>query len=243
MAIFKIWARQVAENFNAVLHKIARRLIRKVVEIVVTDLDLVRYFNDPAGAAAFEKEHLMDVPTFRDRQQLFTHVLSEVSNDEGLFLEFGVYKGNSINRLAKIKPNVTFYGFDSFIGLPEHWRPAARRGAFSTGGELPPVRSNVKLIRGFYADTLPAFVAAHATKTISFMHVDCDLYSSTKTILAETKALLAPGTIIVFDEYFNAPESREEEYKAFMEFIAENKIGFEYIGYIRTGSQVAVKLL
>jgi Methyltransferase domain len=243
MAIFKIWARQVAEDFNAVLHKIARRLIRKMVEIVVTDLDLVRYFNDPAGAAAFEKEHLMDVPTFRDRQGLFTYVLSEVSNDEGLFLEFGVYKGNSINRLAKIKPSVTFYGFDSFVGLPEHWRPGARRHGFSTGGELPAVRTNVKLTRGFYADTLPAFVAAHANKTISFMHVDCDLYSSTKTILAETKPLLVPGTIIVFDEYFNAPEWREEEYKAFMEFIAESKIGFKYIGYIRTGSQVAVKLL
>ena len=88
----------------------------------------------------------MDVPTFRDRQQLFTHVLSEVSSDEGLFLEFGVYKGNSINRLAKIKPSVTFYGFDSFIGLPEHWRPGVRRGAFSLCGELPAVRTNVKLI-------------------------------------------------------------------------------------------------
>jgi Macrocin-O-methyltransferase (TylF) len=243
MVTFKIWARQIAEDFNVVLHKIARRLIRKIVEIVVTDLDLVRYFNDPAGAAAFEKENLMDVPTFRDRQQLFTHVLSEVRSDEGLFLEFGVYKGNSINRLAKIKPSVTFYGFDSFVGLPEHWRPGVRRGAFSIGGELPAVRTNVKLIRGFYADTLPAFVAAHASRTISFMHVDCDLYSSTKTILAEIKALLVPGTIIVFDEYFNAPEWREEEYKAFMEFIAESKIGFKYIGYIRTGSQVAVKLL
>jgi Methyltransferase domain len=243
MAIFKIWARQIADDLNTVLHKIARRAIRKMVEIVVTDLDLVRYFNDPTGAAAFEKEHLMDVPTFRARQQLFTHVLNEVSSDEGLFLEFGVYKGNSINRLAKIKPNVTFYGFDSFVGLPEHWRPGARRHTFSTDGELPPVRTNVKLIRGFYADTLPAFLAAYANKTISFMHVDCDLYSSTKTILAETKTLLVPGTIIVFDEYFNAPEWREEEYKAFMEFTAEGKIGFKYIGYIRTGSQVAVKLL
>ncbi len=78
---------------------------------------------------------------------------------------------------------------------------------------------------------------------MSSSSVDCDLYSSTKTIFAETRALLAPGTIIVFDEYFNAPEWREEEYKAFMEFIAESKTSFEYIGYIRTGSQVAVKLL
>src|SRR5262249_3042325 len=103
----------------------------------------------------------------------------------------------------------------------------------------PAVRTNVKLIRGFYADTLPAFVAAHANKTISFMHVDCDLYSSTKTILAETKVLLVPGTIIVFDEYFNAPEWRDEENKAFTECIAEGRLGCEAIGSARTGSQVA----
>jgi hypothetical protein len=95
-------------------------------------LDLVRYFDDPTASAAFEKEHLMDVPTFRDRQQLFKHALREISSDEGLFLEFGVYKGNSINRLAQIKPNVTFYGFDSFVGLPEHWlRSVARLVSFT----------------------------------------------------------------------------------------------------------------
>ena len=61
MTAFKIWMRQIGEDFNAVLHKIARRLIRKAVEIVFTDLDLVRYFNDPTASAAFEKEHLMNV--------------------------------------------------------------------------------------------------------------------------------------------------------------------------------------
>jgi len=37
----------------------------------------------------------------------------------GLFLQFGVYKGNSINRLARLKRKATFYGFDFFVGLPE----------------------------------------------------------------------------------------------------------------------------
>lgn len=35
-------------------------------------------------------------------------------NTKGLHLEFGVYKGTSLNYFSNIIPNVTWYGFDSF---------------------------------------------------------------------------------------------------------------------------------
>jgi len=38
-------------------------------------------------------------------------------------MDFGVYKGASINWLAGLKPDVTFFGLDSFDGLPEAWTP------------------------------------------------------------------------------------------------------------------------
>ena len=41
----------------------------------------------------------------------------------GLFLEFGVYKGSSITNFAIAFPNVKVFGFDTFTGLPESWRP------------------------------------------------------------------------------------------------------------------------
>ena len=63
------------------------------------------------------------------------------------------------------------------------------------------------------------------------------------TILEGLKDMLVPGTIIMFDEYYNYSGWEEGEYKAFMEFTAKHQIRFEYIGYIRKGSQVAVKIL
>jgi Methyltransferase domain len=243
MTSIKIWARQVLDDINLFLRKILRRLVRKVVEIVFTDLDMLRYFNDPFGSVAFEAKYLIDVPAYRDRPKLYDALLRQIAGNDELFLEFGVYKGDSINRLAAIKPAATFHGFDSFVGLPEHWSAGARKGAFDVQGRLPAVRRNVRLIAGFYEDTLAAFVAEQKGKTIAFMHIDCDIYSSTRTVLRETKPLLRPGTIILFDEYFNAPGWQDCEYKAFMEFVAETNTRFEYVGYVRHGAQVAVRLL
>ena len=105
---------------------------------------------------------------------------------DGLHLEFGVYKGDSINHFAELSPDVTWYGFDSFEGLPEAWTLGAKAGAFSIGGNLPPVRGNVRLTKGFFEHTLPGFVAQHRGEKIALLHVDCDLYSSTVTILPTT---------------------------------------------------------
>jgi hypothetical protein len=53
---------------------------------------------------------------------------------------------------------------------------------------------------------------------------------------------IVPGTVMQFDEFFNTPKWRENEYKAFMEFVEENGIEFEYTGYSTTSQQVAVKI-
>lgn len=38
--------------------------------------------------------------------------------------------------------------------------------------------------------------------TLSIIHVDCDLYSSAKTVLEFVKPLLVDGTIIIFDDWY-----------------------------------------
>ena len=71
---------------------------------------------------------------------------------------------------------------------------------------------------------------------------DADLYSSTRDVLTILWDGIVPGTVMQFDEFFNTPEWRENEYKAFMEFVEENGIEFEYTGYSTTSQQVAVKI-
>jgi hypothetical protein len=182
--LLTIYSREIAENTRTSFAKFVRRTIRKIVEIVISDVDLAALIGDPNGAAAFEENHLSDTPKFKSRVELHAYALEQATVPNGLHLEFGVYKGASINRLARLRPEIKFYGFDSFVGLPETWTMGATKGAFSVNGKLPAVRRNVELISGYFDSSLPPFIAASKGQQIAFMHIDCDLYSSTKCVLS-----------------------------------------------------------
>jgi hypothetical protein len=159
---------------------------------------------------------------------------------DGLVLEFGVGGGDSIARIAALVPGRAVHGFDSFEGLPEDWAGRhEERGHYSTGGVLPDVPANVVLHRGLFADTLPGFLAAHEGPC-AFVHVDCDLYSSAKTVLDAVAPRLVPGTVILFDEYFNYPTWRDNEHRAFQEFAAARDVAFDYL--LWGHQEVAVKI-
>ena len=187
------------------------------------------------------QNNMVDCLSFYTAKELFDAILPQVSQT-GSLVEFGVYKGGSANYIAKKFPDRQLYGFDSFKGLPEAW------GGFTLNGgvfklrenTLPRVRSNVKLEVGLFSDSIPVW-KQEDLNPIALMHIDCDLYSSTCTILELLGGRLIPGSIIVFDEYFGYPNWKNHEHKAFMEFCAEKNIIFEYIGYSRV--QVAVKIL
>ena len=147
-----------------------------------------------------------------------------------LWLEFGVASGNTINYISKCT-NDTVYGFDSFEGLPEKWRDGYDKGAFNRYGDLPNVNTNVHLIKGWFNETLPNFIKTQ-NKKVSFIHMDADLYSSTKCILDNLKDYIDDECIIVFDELVNYPgfDGDKGELKAFYEFITDNNVNYEWIG-------------
>lgn len=155
----------------------------------------------------------------------------------GLILEFGVWKGESINYIAEKNAESTVYGFDCFTGLPESWRSGFNQGCFSC--DVPSVLLNVELVKGYFEDTLPNFLSHHK-ENISFIHLDCDLYSSAKTVLTLCGDRIVTGTIIVFDEYFNYPGWESHEHKAFLEFTLESEKNFEYFSLVPSGEQVGV---
>jgi hypothetical protein len=148
--------------------------------------------------------------------------------DGGLFMEFGVWRADWINRFAAMR-NVQFYGFDSFEGLPEAWSTMAQ-ASFSREGVLPSVAKNVELVKGWFIDTLPRFLAEHP-QNISFMHIDCDLYSSTMDVLNSTRDRLQIGTQIVMDDFMLMPGWQNEEHRAFFDFVKREHIHYEYTGY------------
>lgn len=147
-----------------------------------------------------------------------------------LWLEFGVHSGRTINYISKFTKG-TVYGFDSFEGLPEKWRDGYDKGRFNRHGVLPIVNSNVILVKGWFDSTLENFIKEQ-NKKVSFIHIDADLYSSTKYVLNTLKEYLDKDCIIVFDELVNYPgfDGETGELKAFYEFITENIVEYEWIG-------------
>ena len=148
-----------------------------------------------------------------------------------LWLEFGVATGKTINYISRFT-NEKVYGFDSFEGLPEKWRDGFDKGAFNRNGNMPPVNGNVELIKGWFNETLLNFMEQHKNKKISFIHMDADLYSSTKYIFDVLKDYIDTDCVIVFDELVNYPgfDGPNGELRAFYEFITENKVNYQWIG-------------
>ncbi len=97
---------------------------------------------------------------------------------------------------------------------------------------MPSVRSNVKLVKGWFNHTLPTFKSglAKGDNTIALLHIDCDLYSSTKTVFEEIGHLITKGTVIVFDELFNYPNAENHELLAFYEYLQKAGHAITWIG-------------
>ena len=178
-------------------------------------------------------------PILRSREALLEWATKSVSVD-GAWLEFGVYQGASINLLARLATG-TVYGFDSFEGLPATWNPGFAKGDLSMRGSLPPCETNVVLFRGWFSQTLPAFLRSHAPLKVAFLHIDCDLYSSTSQVFSHLSSNLVRGTIVVFDEYCSSL-AVDDEARAFREFVAKGNRRFHFIGLSAQGS-VAVKIV
>jgi hypothetical protein len=166
----------------------------------------------------------------KNREPLYYVFENNLVSDVGLWLEFGVYSGTTINYISKFTKN-NIYGFDSFEGLPETWTRtdgSFNKGFFDRGGILPKVNNNVLLLKGWFDNTLPEFLKKNR-EAVYFLHIDCDIYSSTKIIFELLYNRIANNCVIVFDELINYPGFEEHEWKAWWEFVNKYNIIFEWI--------------
>ena len=141
----------------------------------------------------------------RGREELWRRALHMIDREDLLVVEFGVWRGYSLRFLAQLNqsPNSRFYGFDSFLGLPEEWR-GMEAGHFSTAGEIPDIGDErVQFVKGWFQETLPPLLdklKAESENRALLVHLDADLYSSTLFVLA-TLARRFQEFHCIFDEY------------------------------------------
>ena len=191
-------------------------------------------------------------PFNNTRNPAYYKYCTEHIENDGLWLEFGVKAGKSARIISKIKredfPNIEtpLYGFDSFIGLPEdtEW---GHKGHLSVDGEIPKI-DGASFIKGWFSDTIPEFNNEHGTTPLAFLHIDCDIYTSTVTVLEGMKDRIVPGTVVLFDDMLSYSQNsdlwvgEEHEFKAFMEFVEKYDVEYEWLAYVLNASQIACKI-
>ena len=220
-----------------------KRLLGLHTDVIDTEFTAVRLASEES--ARYVLEHMRAVPNFDTDYDLHEWVAKtqlSADLDRGMILEFGVATGRTLNQFAYWLPDRIVHGFDGFEGLPEDWTSRMRKGFFARN-KLPRVRGNCELHVGWFDQTLPGFVQRQGNRPIQLLHVDCDLYSSTVTILNNLKNHIVPGTVIVFDEYINYPGWQLDEFRAWQEHCAKYKIRYEYIGRVSKHQKVAVRVL
>lgn len=206
------------------------------------DLDVTARRLAAESSAGYMTEHMRQARNFATDYDLHEWVVDECDGrliDHGLVLEFGVATGRTLNHWARLLPGHTIYGFDGFEGLPENWTWFMRKGHFRQ--TLPRVRENCELVVGWFDQTLPQFLAQHP-EPVAFLHIDCDLYSSTSYVLTALADRICEGTVIVFDEYFNFPGWEQDEHRAWQEFVTKNNVRYEYLAFVSRHQQVAVRV-
>jgi hypothetical protein len=176
------------------------------------------------------------VPCFESRWALL-EASSAVASQDGRWLEFGVYKGESINLLARRRQGRVF-GFDSFEGLPSSWAHLHKKGEYTVEARLPKVEPNVTLVQGWFEETLPPLLRTWGVFTSALLHIDSDLYQSARFVLFSLAETLTVGSVIVFDEFMGILP--DDESRAFREFLRVHRHYYRYIGCGPTGSVAVV---
>ena len=118
--------------------------------------------------------------------------------------EVGVYQGGTAQMLAALLPEKPFHLFDTFEGMPTSALPHEyhQAGDFS-GTSLAEVKaalqacSNARFHQGFFPETAQAV----AEKQFSFVHLDGDLYQTTKDGCEFFYPRMSPGGVLVFHDY------------------------------------------
>lgn len=165
-------------------------------------------------------------------------ISKRIAGVPGAIIECGVFKGASLARLATFRQLLggaaerRLIAFDTFASFPEAGLEADRErrecfiaeaGANSiTAEQLDAVlrhkrlAENVEYVAGDICTTVPEYARTSPDLQIALLHVDVDLYEPSVVILEELFPRLAPGGVLMLDDYGTFPgETRAvDEYLA-----------------------------
>lgn len=138
-------------------------------------------------------------------------------------LEFGTNEGYSFTKIlyatkyAKMADRITVHAFDSFEGMPAaversdtniitnsvEWIEGQFHGNYEELAEYCGKKyRNYEIHKGFFEDTITEKFLERMTESPPILiWIDCDYYSSAKTVLERLIPHIPSGCVIYFDEY------------------------------------------
>jgi len=157
----------------------------------------------------------------------------------GIIAEVGVYEGGSSWLISEMKGSREFHLFDTFEGLPPATGddPKFKEGTFKSSLErVQKVLRNYPNLH-FHKGLFPKTAVGLEDLRFSFVHIDVDLYQSTKDCLAWFYPRLNPGAMLISHDYQEA----EGVKKAFTEFFADKpeclvELSGTQVCFIKTGT-------
>ncbi|GIZ12199.1 hypothetical protein NCCP436_16150 [Pseudomonas sp. NCCP-436] len=205
-------------------------------------------FDQPHPAGIDERFHVLDV-SMVGRVLYWDYFFKLVRDIPGSIVECGVGRGRSLLILSALNSlyepeeggGRDIWAFDSFAGFDEpspqddSWRkPCKGEWARSPSGaydytpefigqllkEAQADVSRVNFVKGYLKDTLPSYQGGQ----IALLNVDCDLYEPYRNALEHLYDKVAPGGVIVFDDFKIEPDPYERfpgARKAVHEFLGE----------------------
>lgn len=189
-----------------------------------------------------------------DRQQLFYNAYKALTFNciDGDYVEFGCHGCMTFpmayHEAVRHGHKGKLWAFDSFQGLPPADGPkdahpgwveskmSTSIAEFHRRCEKKGVPRNAyNIVPGFYERTLQQGSGIDVPKNICFAFIDCDMYSSTKSVLEFLLPRLKNGMIIAFDDYhcWSAGQIAGER-RAMMEIFSENE-RWRLVPYLQFG--------
>ena len=143
--------------------------------------------------------------------------------------EFGVGGGYTTRHLQHfLSEDGKFFLFDSWEGIPEEWHLSENHvepvGMWKYK-RFASADRRLEIVDGLFQGTLPY----NFPEQLGLVHIDCDLYSSTKTVLVGCDDYLRDGTVLIFDEYYGYKFYADHERKACQEWLEETGKRIEWI--------------
>jgi len=172
---------------------------------------------------------------FTSRKEIQTHVVNlllgqQIHQQKPFVLEFGVFKGTSLRFFAKKLKKFKCVGFDSFEGLQSNFGGLNADLLFRLNGRVPRfMPKNTKIVKGMIEDKLEQFILTNEMN-VKLIHLDLDVYSSTRYVLKTIKTKIESGTYILFDEMFGNPFWEKGEFKALQETFKDSEFNWLAFG-------------